>query len=76
MEIVIWTREGDAYCKEAIRHLQLAKKEFVEKRIGAGFTIDQLMAADPNATAEMPALFVDGKYAGGLREIHGLVRNS
>ena len=48
----------------------------MEKRIGAGFTIDQLLAEDPNATAEMPALFVDGKYAGGLREIHGLVRNS
>jgi len=76
MEIVIWTRDNDAYCKEAIRHLQLAKKEFIEKRIGAGFTIDQLMAADPNATAEMPALFVDGKFVGGLREIHGLVRNS
>jgi len=46
----------------------------VEKCIGQGYTVDQLVAADPNATLEMPALFIDGKYVGGLREVHGLIR--
>ena len=65
---------GDPYCREALHHLQKAGKEFVEKQIGEGYTIDQLLEASPFATAELPALFIDGKYAGGLREVHGLIR--
>lgn len=76
MNIVLWTRPGDPYCQEAIRHLQKANKPFVEKQIGNGYTIDQLLQASPFATAEMPALFIDDKYVGGLREVHGLIRNS
>jgi glutaredoxin len=76
MNIVVWTRENDAYCQEAVMHLQRAGKQFTEKRLGSGYSVDQLIAADPNAVAEMPALFVDGKYVGGLREIHGLIRNA
>lgn len=76
MNIVLWTRENDAYCQEAVKHLQKAGKTFTEKRLGNGYTIDQLEAADPNASVEMPALFIDGKYIGGLREVHGLIRNS
>ena len=74
MSIVIWTRPGDPYCQEAITHLQRAGKQFTEKQIGNGFTIDQLMEASPHATAELPALFIDGNYAGGLREVHALIR--
>jgi glutaredoxin len=76
MNIVLWTRDNDAYCQEAVQHLQKAGKTFTEKRLGNGYTVDQLVAADPNATSEMPALFIDGKYVGGLREVHGLIRNS
>lgn len=74
MNIVLWTREGDPYCREAILHLNKTHTAFVEKCIGQGYTVDQLVAADPNATLEMPALFIDGKYIGGLREVHGLIR--
>jgi glutaredoxin len=74
MNIVVWTREGDPYCREAIHHLQKARKEFVEKCIGNGYTIEQLIAEDTNAASELPALFIDGKFVGGLREIHGLIR--
>jgi hypothetical protein len=74
MNIVLWTRDGDAYCREAILHLNRTNTPFVEKCIGQGYTVDQLVAADPNATLEMPALFIDGKYVGGLREVHGLIR--
>lgn len=74
MNIILWTRVGDPYCQEAILHLQKARREFTEKQIGNGYTIEQLMAEDANATLEMPALFIDGKYAGGLREVHGLIR--
>ena len=74
MNIVLWTREGDPYCREAVLHLNRTRTEFVEKCIGQGYTVDQLMATDPNVTLEMPALFIDGKYVGGLREVHGLIR--
>ena len=74
MNIVIWTRPGDTYCQEAVFHLQRAGREFTEKQIGNGYTIEQLMAESPHATLEMPALFIDGKYAGGLREVHALIR--
>lgn len=75
MNIVLWTRPGDTYCREAVRYLQRANKQFVEKQIGNGYTIEQLIQSSPFATAEMPALFVDGKYAGGLREVYALVRS-
>ena len=74
MNIVLWTREGDAYCRQATEHLNRTKTPFVEKCLGQGYTVDQLLASDPNATAEMPALFVDGKYVGGLREVRGLIK--
>lgn len=76
MNVVLWTRAGDAYCKEAIQHLQRAGVVFTEKQLGNGYTVDQLIAADVNAAVEMPALFIDDKYVGGLREVHTLSRGA
>lgn len=76
MKVILWTRAGDAYCKEAIQHLQRARVEFTEKQLNNGYTIDQLMAADVNAVAEMPALFIDDKYVGGLREVLTISRSA
>lgn len=76
MNVVLWTRPNDAYCREAVRNLQQAGITFTEKQLGNGYTIDQLIASDPNATVEMPAFFLDGKYIGGLREVQGFIRKT
>ena len=67
--ITLWTT-NDGYSREAVERLMRMNRQYEERRIGAGWTTDQLLAADPNATTSMPAFFLDGKYIGGLRELY------
>lgn len=67
--IVLWTT-NDGYSQEAVQRLQRMGRQYEERRIGSPWTVDQLLAADPNATSSMPAFFLDGKYIGGLRELY------
>lgn len=66
--ITLWTTE-DGYSREAVNRLMKTNRQYEERRIGKGWTVDQLLASDPNATASMPAFFLNGKYIGGLREL-------
>jgi glutaredoxin len=67
--ITLWTT-NDGYSQEAVQRLQRLGLPYEERRIGAPWTVDQLLASDPNATTSMPAFFLDGKYIGGLRELY------
>jgi glutaredoxin len=49
-------------------------KEYIEKRLGENATVDQLEAAAPGVK-ELPAVFIDGIYVGGLRELQSHLRN-
>jgi len=67
--ITLWTN-NDSYSQEALQRLMKLGRQYEERRIGSGWTVDQLLAADPNALTSMPAFFLDGKYIGGLRELY------
>lgn len=67
--ITLWTN-NDSYSQEALQRLMKLGRQYEERRIGQGWTVDQLLAADPNAMSSMPAFFLDGKYIGGLRELY------
>lgn len=71
--ITLWTT-NDGYSKEAVERLQRLGRQYEERRIGEGWTVDQLLAADPNATTEIPAFFLDGQYIGGLRELYSYLQ--
>lgn len=72
--ITIWTRNGDPFCINAVKQLQRARKEYLEKRLGENATPDQLEAAAPGVK-ELPAVFIDDKYVGGLRALQSHLRN-
>jgi glutathione-dependent peroxiredoxin len=72
--ITIWTRNGDPFCVNAIKQLQRARKEYIEKRLGENATVDQLEAAAPGVK-ELPAVFIDDQYVGGLRALQSYLRN-
>lgn len=67
--ITLWTTE-DGYSREAVERLMRMGRQYEERRIGRGWTVEQLSAADPRALSSMPAFFLNGKYIGGLRELY------
>lgn len=71
--ITLWTT-NDGYSKEAVQRLQRLGRQYEERRIGDGWTVDQLMAANPSALSSMPAFFLDGQYIGGLRELYNYLQ--
>lgn len=67
--ITLWTN-GEGFSREAVERLQRLGRQYEERRIGRGWTVDQLNAADSRAASDIPAFFLDGKYIGGLRELY------
>jgi glutaredoxin len=68
MEVVIWSKYHCPYCDQAKALLEQKGIEFQEKKIGDGFTREDLLEEVPNART-VPQIFIDGKLIGGFQEL-------
>jgi glutaredoxin 3 len=68
MKAVIWSKYHCPFCDQAKALLQSKGIQFEEKKIGDGYTKEELLEAVPNARA-VPQIFLDGEHIGGFQEL-------
>jgi glutaredoxin 3 len=68
MKAVIWSKPQCSYCDHAIALLQQKGIEFEVKKIGDGYTKEDLLEAVPDARS-VPVIFLDGELIGGFTDL-------
>ena len=65
---LIWSKYHCPYCDQARALLELHDIEFEERKIGDGYTKEQLLESVPHART-VPQIFLDGALIGGFTEL-------
>ena len=68
MKAVVWSKYHCPYCDQAKALLKQKGIEFEEKKIGDGYTREDLLEAVPTART-VPQIFLDGELIGGFTEL-------
>jgi glutaredoxin len=68
MKAVVWSKYHCPYCDQAKALLKQKDIPFEEKKIGDGYTKEELLEAVPNART-VPQIFLDDKLIGGFTEL-------
>ena len=68
MQAVVWSKYHCPFCDQAKALLEAKGIEYVEKKIGDGFTKEDLLEAVPTART-VPQIFLDGNLIGGFTEL-------
>lgn len=68
MKAIVWSKYHCAHCEQAKALLTQQGIEFEEKKIGDGFTKEELLEAVPTART-VPQIFIDDQLIGGIAEL-------
>ena len=68
MKAIIWSKYHCPYCDQAKALLTHKGIQFEEKKIGDGYTKEELLEAIPTART-VPQIFLDDNYIGGFTEL-------
>ena len=69
MKATLWSKYNCPYCDQAKALLKNKGIPFEEKKIGDGYTKEELLEAVPNARTD-PQIFLDDKLIGGFQELN------
>ena len=68
MKAILWSKYHCPYCDQAKALLTSKGIQFEEKKIGDGYTQEELLEAVPTART-LPQIFLDGELVGGFTEL-------
>ena len=68
MKAILWSKYDCPYCDQAKALLKSKGIQFEEKKIGDGYTKEELLEAVPTARS-VPQIFLDGELVGGFNEL-------
>jgi len=68
MKATVWSKYHCPYCDQAKALLKSKDISFEEKKIGDGYTKEELLEAVPTART-VPQIFIDDKLIGGFTEL-------
>jgi glutaredoxin 3 len=68
MKALIWSKYHCPYCDQAKALLQNKGYEIEERKIGDGYTKEELLEAIPTART-VPQIFLNEEYVGGYQEL-------
>lgn len=68
MTAIIWSKDNCTYCVQAKKLLEQKGIRFEERKIGDGYTKEDLLESVPNART-VPQIFLDGELIGGFTEL-------
>ena len=71
---IVWSKYGCSFCDQAKNLLQVNSIEFEERRIGDGWTREDLLESVPTART-VPQIFLDGELVGGFTELKERLSN-
>jgi glutaredoxin 3 len=68
MKAIIWSKYHCPYCEQAKAMLENKGYEIEERKIGDGYSKEELLEAVPNART-VPQIFLDDAHIGGFDEL-------
>ena len=68
MKAVVWSKYNCPYCDQAKALLKLKGIQFEEKKIGDGYSKEDLLEAVPTART-VPQIFLNEQLIGGFTEL-------
>lgn len=68
MKATVWSKQNCTFCDQAKRLLESKGIEYEERKIGDGWTREDLLEAVPDART-VPQIFLDGELVGGFTEL-------
>jgi glutaredoxin len=75
MKAVIWSKYQCPYCDQAKALMKQKGIVFEEKKIGDGYTKEDLLEAIPTART-VPQIFLDDELIGGFQELKKRLENA
>ena len=75
MKAVIWSKYNCPYCDQAKALLTQRGIRFEEKKIGDGYTKEELLEAVPNART-VPQIFLNDQLIGGFTELQKYIEET
>lgn len=72
---IVWSKYQCPYCDQAKALLNAKGIQFEEKKIGDGYTREDLLEAVPGART-VPQIFLDGELVGGFTELKQRLTNA
>ena len=74
MEALVWSKYNCTFCDQAKALLKQHAIVFEERKIGDGYTKEELLEAVPTART-LPQIFLDGEHVGGFAELKKRLEN-
>ena len=68
MKAIVWSKYHCPYCDQAKALLKQKGIPFEERKIGDGYTKEELLEAVPTART-LPQIFIDDELVGGFTEL-------
>ncbi len=68
MTAVVWSKDNCPYCDQAKALLTQRNIAYEERKIGYGYTRENLLEAVPNART-VPQIFINNQLIGGFTEL-------
>jgi glutaredoxin len=75
MKVVVWSKYNCQHCDQAKSLLEQQGIEFEERKIGDGWTKEQLLESVPTARS-VPQIFVDNQLIGGFTELQKYIKEN
>jgi len=68
MKVIIWSKSNCSYCEQAKSLLEIKGIEFEERKIGDGYSKEDLLEQVPTARS-VPQIFINEELIGGYTEL-------
>lgn len=68
MEVIVWSKENCPQCEQAKSLLKQKGVEYEERKVGNGWSREDLLAVVPNARS-VPQIFFGNECIGGYNEL-------
>jgi glutaredoxin len=68
MKAIVWSKYNCTFCEQAKALLKQRNIPFEERKIGDGYTKEELLEAVPTARA-VPQIFINDQLVGGFTEL-------
>jgi glutaredoxin len=75
MKAIVWSKDNCTFCDQAKALLEQRNIAYEERKIGSGYTREDLLAAVPTART-VPQIFVNNNHIGGFTELRKYIEET
>jgi len=75
MKAIVWSKDNCTFCNQAKALLEQRNIAYEERKIGSGYTREDLLEAVPTART-VPQIFVNNNHVGGFTELRKYIEET